>query len=391
MNSPRVAILVCLAALLSIAGCNGRSYQVSSPVIGPVPPRESVAKVDRNGATAKTKSKKSNLTQTANVEQVSHEEQQPLSMTDVIAEVNGEPILAHEVLDRYSQHLAYAKQQGMPPHEIRKLQLIKIKEQLPNVIDQTLMVDTVKSNMKPEQLKGVEDQLDKHFEGEVERLMATYKCGSPTELEALMQTQGMSLVTARKNFGNQTMAGQFLRQKMGSEPTASREEMRERYELDIDTFTEHSEVKWQQVEKSYEVHKGVEEAEAAAQKLLQKIRSGTITFDEAAHKESDSPLASNGGHSDWTNPESLADVDMKTALMTLDVNEVSEVIPTKTGCLIVMVTGRHEAHIIPFNEVQKELHDRIVKDKRSAIGEGVLKKLKETAVVHTILEDEEAE
>ena len=391
MNSPRVAILICLAALLSTAGCNGRSYQVSSPVIGPVPPRESVAKVDRKGATAKTKSKKSNLTQTASVEQVSLEEKQPLSMTDVIAEVNGEPILAHEVLDRYAPQFAIAKEKGAPPKDIRKFQLMKIKEDLPGVIDQTLMVDAVKTNMKPEQLKGIEAQLDKFFEAEVQRLMVSQRCGSPTELEALMQSQGMSLVTARKNFGDKQLAGQFLRQKMGAEPTASREEMRERYELDIDTFTENPEVKWQQFEQSYAAHNGVEGAEAAAQKLLQQIRSGEITFDDAAHDHSDSPLASSGGHSDWTNPESLADEDVKSALTTLDVNEVSDVIPTKSACLVVMVTGRHEARVIPFNEVQKELHDRIVKDKRTVIGEGVLKKLKETAVVHSILEDERAE
>lgn len=390
MNSPRVAILVCLAALLGLAGCNGRSYQVSSPVIGPVPPRIAAAQVAEG--TARTKKGKSQTTpraQNAGIERVGYAEDQPINMTDVIAEVNGEPILAHEVLDRYAPQLAQAKQ-SMKPEQIRKAQLEMIKKDLPNVVDQTLMVDAIKTNMKAEQLKSVDAQMDKYFEGEVERLMKTTSTGSPTELEALLQQQGMSLVTLRKNFGDRQLAGQFMRSKMGTEPTASREEMRARYELDIETFTEASEVKWQQVDITYEAHGGVDGAEAAAQKLLKQIRSGSIKFDAAAHDKSDSPLATHGGHSDWTNPESLADEDVKSALTSLELNEISDVIPTKTACLIVMVTGRHEARVIPFNDVQKDLHDRIVKDKKEAIGEEVIKDLKKSAVIHTILDEEDA-
>lgn len=389
MNFPRDAIFVCLAALLFAAGCNGRSYQVSSPVIGPVPPRVGVAQADEGTARAeKGKNESTHRAQNAGIERISYSEQEPIKMTDVIAEVNGEPILAHEVLDRYAPQLAQAKQ-SMRPEQIRKAQMEMIKKDLPNVVDQTLMVDAIKTNMKPEQLKSVETQMDKYFEGEVERLMKTTSAGSPTELEALLQQQGMSLVTLRKNFGDRQLAGQYMRTKMGTEPTASREEMRLRYEQDVKSFTEASEVKWQQIDISYEAHGGVEAAEAAAQKLLQQIRGGAIAFDAAAHDQSDSPLAKSGGHSDWTNPESLADADVKSALMSMELNEVSEVIPTKSACLIVMVTGRHEARVIPFNDVQKDLHERIVKDKKEAIGVEVIKSLRESAVIHTILDEED--
>ena len=389
MNSHRFAITVPLLALFFAAGCNGRSYQVSSPVIGPVPPRVPASEVAQNSRASTTRKGKLTLTQEASLEQVAFEESQPLGMTDVIADVNGEPILAHEVLDRYAPQLAQAKQQ-MKPEQIRKAQLEMIKKDLPSLIEQTLMVDSVKQGMKAEQLTSVEGQMDKFFEAEVERLMKVTSTGSPTELEGVLQAQGLSLVTLRKQFGDRQLAGQFMRGKMGVEPTASREEMLARYEQDAESFTEAEEIKWQQIDVSYEVHGGVDEAEAAAQKLLKQISSGTITFDDAAHDKSDSPLASKGGHWDWTQPESLADPDVKAALVSLPLNEVSDVIPTKTACIIVMVTGRHEARVIPFNEVQKELHDRIVKDKKEAIGEEVLKELQAEAVIHTILDEAEA-
>ena len=388
MNFSRVAITFCVSVLLIATGCNGRSYQVSSPVLGPVPPRVSSAEVAERGSQKKSSNGKAVRGQNAGIERVSYDEKQPLRMTEVIAEVNGEPILAHEILDRYAPQM---NKQKLKPEQMRKAQLELIKKNLPNVIDQTLMVDSIKTNMKPEQLKAVEAQMDKYFEGEIQKLMKTTNAGSPTELEAILQANGTSLVTLRKNFGDRQLAGQYMRTKMGTEPTASREEMRIQYEQDIATFTESEEVKWQQIDIDYKAHGGVEGAEAAAQELLAQIRSGEITFDAAAHGKSDSPLASSGGHSDWTNPESLADADMKAALKSLEVDGISEVIPTKTACVILMVTGRHEARVIPFNEVQKELHDRVINERKKVTGDEVMKALKATAIIHTILDDEEVE
>lgn len=390
MNVARLTIATLLFSLLLCAGCNGRSYKVASPVIGPVPPRIPVSQVAENSRNATSQNGKSVRAQDVSIERVAYAETQPLAMTDVIAEVNGEPILAHDVLDRYSSQLAEAKNR-LPPEQLRKAQFELIKKDLPNVIEQTLMVDSIKQTMKPEQLSSVEAQMDTFFEAEVDRLMNVTGAGSPTELEGILQAQGVSIVTLRKQFGDRQLAGQFMRSKMGSEPTASREEMLARYEKDVETFTEAEEVKWQQIDLAYEVHGGVDEAEAAAQKLLKQIRSGEITFDDAAHDKSDSPLASKGGHRDWTQPTSLVDADLKEALMSLDINQVSDVIPTKTACLIVMVTGRHESRVIPFNEVQKELHDRIVKDKKEALAKVALKELMAEAVVHTILDEAEAE
>ncbi len=390
MISLRSAITLPLLALLLTAGCNGRSYKVASPVIGPVPPRIPVSEVAENSRSAKSTKGKSVRAQDVSIEQVAYAETQPLAMTDVIAEVNGEPILAHDVLDRYAPQLAEAKQK-LKPEQLRKAQFELIKKDLPDVIEQTLMVDSIKQTMKPEQLTSVEAQMDQMFEGEVDRLMKVTGAGSPTELEGILQSQGVSIVTLRKQFGDRALASQYMRSKMGSEPTASREEMLARYEEDVETFTEAEEVKWQQIDIDYDTHGGVDEAEAMAQKLLKQIRAGAATFDDAAHDKSDSPLASKGGHRDWTQPSSLADADVKAALMSLEINEVSDVIPTKTGCVIVMVTGRHEARVIPFNEVQKELHDRIVKDKKEALAKVALKDLMAEAVVHTILEDAVAE
>lgn len=391
MHSPRLIMIACTTALLIAAGCNGgRSYQVASPVLGPVPPR--VAQSDSiDDEDGKTSSKKSVRGQSRDFEKVSFEDvtDQPLSMTDVIAEVNGEPILAHEVLDRYAAQLTQAKQK-MKPEKVRQAQIEIIKKDLQPIIDQTLMVDAIKTNLKTEQLEKIDEQMDKYFESEIDRLMKATHAGSPTELETILQANGTSLVTMRKNFGDRNLAGQYLRTKIGEEPAASREEMHTYFQENKEKYSESEEVKWQQIDISYAENGGLDKAEAVAEALLDEIREGKISFDTAAHERSNSPLATSGGHSDWTKPKSLADADLRNTLTSLEVNEVSEIIPTKKAFLIVMLTGHHESRVIPFNEVQKEIHDVIIKEKRERAAKEIVAKLRENAVIHTILDDEAA-
>ena len=391
MHSPRNMFFICVTTLLLAAGCKGgRSYQVASPVLGPVPPR--VAQTDSDDDdTGKASSKKSVRGQDQDIENVSYDavSDQPLSMTDVIAEVNGEPIFAHEVLDRYAAKFNENKHK-VKPEMIRQAQMELIKKDLSPIIDQTLMVDAIKTNLKADQLKTIDDQMDKYFQGEIDRLMKVTHAGSPTELESILQAHSTSLVTMRKNFGDRQLAGQYLRTKMGEEPAASREEMRSYYEENKEKYSESEEIKWQQIDITYAKHGGVDEAEAVAQALLDEIREGKLSFDDAAHDKSDSPLASSGGHSDWTKPKSLADKDLRDALTSLQVNQVSELIPTKKSFLIVMLTGHHEARDIPFNEVQKEIHDLIVREKKDKAAKEIVAKLREEAVIHTILDDEDS-
>lgn len=385
MSLLRIPLAILLLTILMV-GCNGKSYQVASPVLGPVPPRAPKQAV---AETNQIKSPGQNLrAQDVSIQTISHEDVKPLMMTDVIAEVNGEPILAHEVFDRYADKLAQA-QDAVKAEKFREMQVELVRKELPTLIERTLMVEAMKQTMKVEQLKQIEDQLDKFFEVEVQRLMQSSNSRSPTELESRLQSQGMSLVTLRKQFGDNQLAGQYLRSRMGKDPTASREEMLALYEeLKESTYTEKAEVKWQQIELSYEEQGGIDSAEKAAHQLLKEIRSGKLSFDQAAHERSDSSLASRGGHLDWTRPESLADPDLRAALNSLGMNEVSEVIPMKSAFVIVMLTGRRDARVIPFNEVQTELHDKIIKKKKDDAVQVIVDELKKDAIVHTILDED---
>lgn len=366
--------LILLAALT--LGCSGRSYDVANPVVGPIPPRVSGAAeklADSEGAA------KSDIVQVKL-------ENEPLSMTTVVATVNGRPILAGDILEQYDSRLAQMRPK-LTDSQYREAQLSIIKRDLPNLMEQTLMADAVRSKLTKDQLEAVEKQLDVFFEQEVDRLKERFKVKSLAELEHELQQQGASLSTMRKMFGERQLAGEYVRARIGTDPPISRHELLEEYQKNLKDYAVPLKVKWQQLQIS--VAKAGNRAKAAAQMelALAELRGGT-SFDEVVRKYSDGPLAANGGHWDWTQPESVANTDVRKALETLPAGQMSNVLTSDNFLQIVKITGRQEAGHTPFGDVQEQIRKKLIEDRRSVKAKQVVEELKNSAVTTSIFGDD---
>lgn len=366
--------LILLAALT--LGCSGRSYDVANPVVGPIPPRVSGAAeklADSEGAA------KSDIVQVKL-------ENEPLSMTTVVATVNGRPILAGDILEQYESRLSQMRPK-LTDSQYREAQLSIIKRDLPNIMEQTLMADAVRSKLTKDQLEAVEKQLDVFFEQEIDRLKERFKVKSLAELEHELQQQGASLSTMRKMFGERQLAGEYVRARIGTDPPISRHELLEEYQKNLKDYAVPLKVKWQQLQIS--VAKAGNRAEAAAQMelALAELRGGT-SFDEVVRKYSDGPLAANGGHWDWTQPESVANADVRKALETLPAGQMSNVLTSDNFLQIVKITGRQEAGHTPFGDVQEQIRKKLIEDRRSVKAKQVVEELKNSAVTTSIFGDD---
>lgn len=366
--------LILLAALM--LGCSGRSYDVANPVVGPIPPRVSGAAeklADSEGAA------KSDIVQVKL-------ENEPLSMTTVVATVNGRPILAGDILEQYESRLSQMRPK-LTDSQYREAQLSIIKRDLPNIMEQTLMADAVRSKLTKDQLEAVEKQLDVFFEQEVDRLKERFKVKSLAELEHELQQQGTSLSTYRKMFGERQLAGEYVRARIGTDPPISRHELLEEYQRNLKDYAVPLKVKWQQLQIS--VAKAGNRAKAAAQMelALAELRGGT-PFDEVVRKYSDGPLAANGGHWDWTQPESVANADVRKALETLPAGQMSNVLTSDNFLQIVKITGRQEAGHTPFGDVQEQIRKKLIEDRRSVKAKQVVEELKNSAVTTSIFGDD---
>lgn len=366
-------IVICLAAVL-FAGCSQHRYDVADPVVGPPPPRKQNLEQVAYDAEQKTE-----------VQLTSFEADEPIAMTEVVARVNGTPILAGQVLEPYAGKLAEASKK-LPPSEIRKAQEMLLQKNLQAQIEQTLMVDSVKSKLQKEQMEQISSQLDEFFDLEVERLKAQFKVSNVAELEALLQSQGMSLVTMREMFGNRQLATEYIRGKMGEESPLTRQDLLKAYNARKDEFAQPEQVKWQQIQISITKHGSRDAALEKLSAVIADLEQG-IDFSVVAKTHSDGPLKENGGHWDWTQPTSIANEDVRQALSQLSTGEMSGVIESGSSLQIVKVTGRKPATHTPFSEVQEKIRAEIIEKQRSEKAKQIIAELKQDAIIETMFDD----
>lgn len=377
-----------LAVTLAATGCN-RSIKVSNPVVGPAPPRV------RDAEALAQKSEAAAPGDSQAIEKVAFSDGQPgtgkkraLTAIDPVARVNGKTIFAGDILGEQMMQFEAAKGKA-PPEEIRKVQEGLLKDKLQDYIDQQLMVDAVRVKLKPEQLEGIDKQLDAAFEENmVPELMKSTKSQSVAELEQLLQKYGLSLPQMRKRWGDQQIALQWIKTKAGNDPKFSREDLIAAYEKRLKDYTVVGQVKWQQIQVNTAKHGGDRnEARAVLLQAMKALVAGE-SFDDVARKYSEAPSAKEGGHWDWTQTDSLASKTLAQKLDTLKVNEVSEIIEDGKTLQIVRVTNRRERRMKPFEEIQDELKATLIEEDRKRRTESVIEELRKSGVVETILDEE---
>jgi len=400
---PRITILL---VMLLAAGCGTKNYSVANPVLGPAPPRIRDAQA-RQSQLARATENSTKTDDEGGLKTVSAEEvktvnsaqELPLEMTDVIARVNGKPIFAGDILDQYSSKLNQFRRQmeagvekGVISQDkmlakLRETQEMLVKRDLDHHVEQILMADAVRSKLKKYQLDDINHQMADYFEKEyVANLRKKFEVDTTVALEGVLQSQGMSLETMRKLFMDQQLASQYVRTKMGEDPKPSRAELVELYNSQLEKYTRPTQVKWQQLQINVS---GTGKA-AAAEKMEQAqaaLKTGT-SFDDVVKKYSDGPLKENGGHWDWTQPESVANEEIRGVLKKLKSGETSSVLTTGSSLQIVKVTARRESGHQPLEEVQEDLRQQIIGEFRERRAEIVVKEIREKAIIETIFDQD---
>lgn len=362
-----------IPTILLAIGCADRNYNVADPVVGPVPPRVPNALVRAQNE------------EPGEIKTVKHEAKAPLPPTAVVARVNGRPILAGEVLEQYASRLEQLRSK-VTGEQYRQAQEMILKQELPQLIEQKLMVEAVKAKLKKEQLEAVETQLDEFFQQHVERLKQQFQVETTADLEALLQENGMSLSTMRKAFGENQLASQYVSAKIGEDTPVTRQELLAEYRARLDEFAEPEQVKWQQLQIS-KTGRGKEAA--ALQKMdeaLAELRRGE-SFSDVVKKHSTGPLAENGGHWDWTQPESIAHPQVRTVLRELPEGQVSEVISTDSFLQVIKITGRRPARHLPFESVQEKIRKEMTEKRREDQARQLIAELRADAVIETIFDE----
>ncbi|MEC9466092.1 MAG: peptidylprolyl isomerase [Myxococcota bacterium] len=177
-------------------------------------------------------------------------------------------------------------------------------------------------------------------------------------------------------------------EKMSGSIEVGGEEVQKYYDDNLKRFIQKEQVKVSRIlvrvapkAEAAELKKG----EADAKKIRAKAVKKGANFSAIARESSNGPEATRGGELGWLSrgrmPPEFDEVAFK-----LEPGQISEVVKTRLGYEIIMVSEKKAERQRPFEEVQKNIENSLTARKRNQKRREVLRELKSTAQVEQMLE-----
>ena len=118
------------------------------------------------------------------------------------------------------------------------------------------------------------------------------------------------------------------------------------------------------------------ESREIALDVLAKIKSGEVTFEDAAREYSSCPSKENGGNlGDFSQGQMVPEFD--TAVFSMQVGEITEEpVKTQFGFHLIKLNSKNEAQVAPLAEIQPQLKEMLLGEKRRSAYESKINQLK---------------
>jgi peptidyl-prolyl cis-trans isomerase SurA len=299
----------------------------------------------------------------------------------IVARVNNQIITQAEYL-RSKESLKQEAQQQDPANASKIIEE-RDKDVLRDLIDQQLLLE-----------KGKELGItaDTEVVKRLDEMRKEMHMDSMEDLEKAATSQGISYEDFKQNLKNQIITQQVISKEVGSRMNVSKEELQQFYDAHKSQMERPEQIRLSELLVSTEKKDDKKDknllldetqqlaaAQAKADDLLAQIRKGAA-FDEIAKKNSDGPTAAQGGDLGYFKRATLAK-ELEDKVFAMKPGEVSDVVRTKQGFVILKVTEHQQAGVPPLNEIEPRVQEAIYMEKLQPALRAYLQKLREDAYV----------
>ena len=328
---------------------------------------------------------------------------------EIIARVNGQIITLSEFARSKDQLRDDVKQQDAANAD--KLYAEREKDVLRDLIDQQLLIEKGKD-------LGITGDTD--LIKRLDQMRKDMKLDTMEELEKAATAQGISYEDFKQNMRNQIVTQKVIGEEVGSHLSITKEEQAKFYDEHKTELEQPESIKLSEIlvaprkaadkpaadkaaangsagapsatgeapkgqDASPEAAKPVDDsaalaaAEAKANDLLKQIRAGA-SFEDIAKKYSEGPSASQGGDLGAFKRGTLAK-ELEDKTFAMKAGDVTDVIRTKQGYVILKVTSHQTAGIPSLKEVEPRIQDALYYQKLQPALRAYLTRLREEAYI----------
>ena len=295
---------------------------------------------------------------------------------EIVARVNNSIITRSEFLRSKEDLRKEAMQQD--PVNAEKIITDKDKDVLRDLIDQQLLL---------EKGKDLGITADTELIKKLDQMRKEMNLDSMEDLEKAAQAQGVSFEDFKQNLRNQIITQQVIGREVGSRLNITKEDEQKFYddhksELDQPEQVRLSEILISTDKKANDTRDDAQVVQAAQDKanaLLEELKKGA-KFEDVAKKSSDGPAAAQGGDLGYFKRGTLAK-ELEDKTFAMKVGDISDVVRTKQGFIILKVMDHTEAGVPPMNKIESRLQDAVYMQKLQPALREYLTKLREDAFI----------
>ncbi|MBA3913419.1 MAG: peptidylprolyl isomerase, partial [Acidobacteriales bacterium] len=266
---------------------------------------------------------------------------------EIVARVNNS-IITNTELDKNKSQLKQEMEQ-QDPGNADKLYSEREKDLLRDMINQQLLLDRGKD-------LGI--TADTEVIKKLDEMRKQMNLDSMEALEKAAQSQGVSFEDFKQNMKNQIITQQVISKEIGSKMAISKEEVEKFYEEHKSDFEQPEQIRLSEILISTDPKTGstedaqkiVDSAEAKAKQLKDEIGKGA-SFEDVAKKSSEGPTATQGGDLGLFKRGTLAK-ELEDLTFAMKSGQVSDVIRTKQGWVLLKVTEHQVGGVPPLKDVE---------------------------------------
>jgi peptidyl-prolyl cis-trans isomerase SurA len=319
---------------------------------------------------------------------------------EIVTRVNGQIITRSEYQRSKDQLRDDVKQQD--PANADKLYAEREKDVLRDLVDQQLLL---------EKGKDLSITGDTELIKRLDQMRKDMKLDTMEELEKAATAQGISYEDFKQNLRNQIITQKVIGEEVGSHLSISKEEEQQFYDEHKSELEQPESIKLSEIliapqkvaaDKSAAANAtgtgdaktqdatsdsakqaaetaALAAAEAKANDVLKQIRAGA-NFEDMAKKFSDGPSAAQGGDLGAFKRGTLAK-ELEDRTFAMKSGDVTDVIRTKQGYVILKVTNHQMAGIPTMKEIEPKIQDALYYQKLQPALRAYLTKLREDAYI----------
>jgi peptidyl-prolyl cis-trans isomerase SurA len=364
----KLAVIAALGAALPLASVALPSQEKPAAPASQDKTRAPAASPDKTAAPAAQKSAPARSAK-------SSENSNGRIVEEIIARVNNEIITRSDYDRARASAEEDAKQEcagKCTPEQLQADIEERQKNVLRDLIDQSLLVQRGKDmgvSVEPEVIK------------KLDQIRVQNNLGSMEDLEKAVSSQGLNWEDFKNNIRNGILTQRVIGSEVGSHITIGKEEVQKYYEAHQKEFIRPEQVALREIEVATEGKKESEipDLKKKAETALQRVKDGE-DFAEIAKRLSDGSTAKQGGFLGVYKRGELSK-QLEDVVFKMKKNELTDVMDTKQGYLVLQVMEHYDEGMQPLNKVENEITDKLYSARMEPALRDYLKTLREQSYV----------